>query len=363
MANNVHAQATSTSVLDVPVIAPGHDFETVTEAVAQIPLSKRTPLGWVFGFLIGLALLGALQMALGKLVLTGIGIWGINVPVGWGFDIINFVWWIGIGHAGHADLRHPAAVPAGLAHVDQPLRRGDDLFAVACAAIFPLFHTGRPWLAAYWLLPYPEHHGAVAAVPQPAHLGRVRGHHLRDGLDRVLVRRHDARHGDDARPGRLVGQAQGLRHPVARLARVGPSLAPLRGGLAAARRSVHAAGAVGAHRGELRLRGLGAARLARHHLPAVLRGRRHLRRLRDGADAGDSAARRLQARGLHHDAPHRQHGQGHAGDGPDRGLRLRDGGVLRLVQREPVRALHDLEPHDRPLCLVVLDADCHATPG
>jgi Ni/Fe-hydrogenase subunit HybB-like protein len=156
MANNVHAQATSTAVLDAPVIAPGHDFETVTEAVAQIPLAKRTPLGWVFGFLIGFALLMGLQMALGKLVLTGIGIWGNNVPIGWAFDIINFVWWIGIGHAG-------TLISAILLLFRQQWRMSISrfaeamtIFAVACAAIFPIFHTGRPWLAAYWLFPYPN---------------------------------------------------------------------------------------------------------------------------------------------------------------------------------------------------------------
>jgi Ni/Fe-hydrogenase subunit HybB-like protein len=151
MANNVHAQS-STAVMG-PVIAPGHDFETVTEAVAQIPLSKRTPLGWVFGFLLAFGLLMGLQLALGKLVLTGIGIWGNNVPVGWAFDIINFVWWIGIGHAG-------TLISAILLLFRQQWRMSISrfaeamtIFAVACAAIF---HTGRPWLAAYWLFPYPN---------------------------------------------------------------------------------------------------------------------------------------------------------------------------------------------------------------
>src|SRR5690606_38020699 len=83
MANNVHGHATSTATLApglVPVIGPGHDFETVTEAVSQIPLAKRTPLGWVFGFLIGLSLLMLLQASLGYLVVKGIGIWGTNIP-------------------------------------------------------------------------------------------------------------------------------------------------------------------------------------------------------------------------------------------------------------------------------------------
>ncbi|HTM29991.1 MAG TPA: NrfD/PsrC family molybdoenzyme membrane anchor subunit [Vicinamibacterales bacterium] len=155
MANNVHAQSTATAVIE-PIVAPGHDFETVTEAVAQIPLAKRTPLGWVFGFLLAFAGLMGLQLALGKLVLVGVGIWGNNVPVGWAFDIINFVWWIGIGHAG-------TLISAILLLFRQQWRMSISrfaeamtLFAVACAAIFPLFHTGRPWLAAYWLFPYPN---------------------------------------------------------------------------------------------------------------------------------------------------------------------------------------------------------------
>jgi molybdopterin-containing oxidoreductase family membrane subunit len=163
MANHAHLQAASTAVLENPVIAPGHDFGTITETVAQIPLAKRTPLGWVFGFLIGFTLLMGLQAALGHLVLTGVGIWGNNVPVGWAFDIINFVWWIGIGHAG-------TLISAILLLFKQQWRMSISrfaeamtIFAVACAAIFPIFHTGRPWLAAYWLFPYPN---AMGLWPQ-----------------------------------------------------------------------------------------------------------------------------------------------------------------------------------------------------
>ena len=156
MANNVHAQGGSAGVLDVPVIAPGHDLESVTETVAQIPLSKRTPLGWVFGFLVGFTLLMGLTTALSWLVLRGVGIWGNNVPVAWAFDIINFVWWIGIGHAG-------TLISAILLLFKQQWRMSISrfaeamtIFAVMCAAIFPIFHTGRPWVAAYWLFPYPN---------------------------------------------------------------------------------------------------------------------------------------------------------------------------------------------------------------
>src|SRR5262249_40993441 len=93
--------------------------------------------------------------ALGYLVTKGIGIWGNNVPVGWGFDIINFVWWIGIGHAG-------TLISAILLLLKQEWRtsinrfaEGVTLFALASAGIYPLIHTGRPWLA-YWLFPYPN---------------------------------------------------------------------------------------------------------------------------------------------------------------------------------------------------------------
>jgi molybdopterin-containing oxidoreductase family membrane subunit len=161
MANDVHLQTQSTGVLapgfgGPPVIAPGHDFETVTEAVAQIPLAKRTPLGWVFGFVIGVSLLMGLNLALGYLLLQGVGIWGTNIPVGWAFPIVNFVWWIGIGHAG-------TLISAILLLFKQQWRMSISrfaeamtIFAVMCAAIFPVIHTGRPWLAAYWLFPYPN---------------------------------------------------------------------------------------------------------------------------------------------------------------------------------------------------------------
>src|SRR5688500_2552327 len=97
-----------------------------------------------------------LLVSVAWLFMRGIGIWGINVPVAWGFAIINFVWWVGIGHAG-------TLISAILLLFRQEWRTSINrfaeamtLFAVACAAMFPLLHTGRPWLAAYWLFPYPN---------------------------------------------------------------------------------------------------------------------------------------------------------------------------------------------------------------
>ena len=149
------------------VIAPGHTFDSVTEKISAVVLKKRTPLGWFFGFAIAFALLMLLNLTIGNLLMTGIGIWGNNIPVGWAFDIINFVWWIGIGHAG-------TLISAILLLFRQQWRTSINrfaeamtLFAVACAAMFPLLHTGRPWLAAYWLFPYPNTMGLSPQFRSP----------------------------------------------------------------------------------------------------------------------------------------------------------------------------------------------------
>ncbi len=140
----------------VPVLAPGHSYRSMTDKLVGIVFSKNTPTAWFVFMAVGFTLLTVLTVSLCYLVLKGIGIWGNNVPVGWAFDIINFVWWIGIGHAG-------TLISAILLLFKQDWRTSINrfaeamtLFAVACAAIFPIFHTGRPWLAAYWLFPYPN---------------------------------------------------------------------------------------------------------------------------------------------------------------------------------------------------------------
>src|SRR4026208_1295855 len=83
-------------------ITPGHTFDSVTAVIRHTVLNKKTPIGWFLGFAIAFALLMVLNMTIGNLLMTGIGIWGNNIPVGWAFDIINFVWWIAIGQAGNA---------------------------------------------------------------------------------------------------------------------------------------------------------------------------------------------------------------------------------------------------------------------
>jgi molybdopterin-containing oxidoreductase family membrane subunit len=138
------------------LIAGEHTFGSVTEKIASLTLTRRTPLWWFAGFAVSFLLFMGLLWAVVNLLFRGIGVWGPNVPIGWGFDIINLVWWIGIGHAG-------TLISAILLLLRQPWRTSINrfaeamtLFAVACAVFYPIFHTGRPWLAAYWLFPYPN---------------------------------------------------------------------------------------------------------------------------------------------------------------------------------------------------------------
>ncbi|HTO77016.1 MAG TPA: NrfD/PsrC family molybdoenzyme membrane anchor subunit [Thermoanaerobaculia bacterium] len=137
------------------ILAPGYSFTSVTDKIASIALSRRTPWQWFLGALTGFALTMVLLASLSYLFVKGVGIWGVNQPVGWGFAILNFVWWIGIGHAG-------TLISAILLLLRQPWRNSINrfaeamtIFAVACAGIYPLIHVGRPWLA-YWLIPYPN---------------------------------------------------------------------------------------------------------------------------------------------------------------------------------------------------------------
>ncbi|HEX5220558.1 MAG TPA: NrfD/PsrC family molybdoenzyme membrane anchor subunit [Verrucomicrobiae bacterium] len=130
-------------------------YESVTDTIGAIVLTKKHPRSWLVGFTIGFALLMLFLVAVAWLLLKGVGIWGINIPVAWGFAIVNFVWWIGIGHAG-------TFISAILLLLHQKWRTSINrfteamtLFAVACAAMFPLLHLGRPWLF-FWLIPYPD---------------------------------------------------------------------------------------------------------------------------------------------------------------------------------------------------------------
>ena len=153
MADEPHSQLLPAQA---PIVGGRHDFATVTDKISSVVLTQKTPRGWFVAVAFSASLMLMLFFSLAVLVTKGVGIWGINIPVAWGFDIINFVWWIGIGHAG-------TLISAILLLLRQEWRTSINrfaeamtLFAVSCAAIYPLFHTGRPWLAAYWLMPYPN---------------------------------------------------------------------------------------------------------------------------------------------------------------------------------------------------------------
>ncbi|MGE0405159.1 MAG: NrfD/PsrC family molybdoenzyme membrane anchor subunit [Candidatus Korobacteraceae bacterium] len=138
-----------------PVLEPGHTFGSLTDKILGIVLTPQTPLFWFVAVGVAGLVTGIFLYATAYLLYWGTGVWGVNIPVGWGFAIVNFVWWIGIGHAG-------TLISAILLLLRQSWRNSINrfaeamtLFAVVCAGMFPVLHTGRPWLA-YWLLPYPN---------------------------------------------------------------------------------------------------------------------------------------------------------------------------------------------------------------
>jgi Ni/Fe-hydrogenase subunit HybB-like protein len=148
-----------------PLIAPGYTSATVTDKISAVVL-RGTPRWWFAAFGAAFLLVMLFLFTLGHLFLKGVGIFGVNVPVGWGWDITNFVWWIGIGHAG-------TLISAILLLLRQEWRNSINrfaeamtLFAVACAAVYPVVHLGRPWVM-HWLFPYPSTMGVWPQFRSP----------------------------------------------------------------------------------------------------------------------------------------------------------------------------------------------------
>ena len=136
------------------IIDPALNYESINQKITQAVLGPAVK-GWGQGLAISVALLCLLLVSLGWLFYRGIGIWGNNNPVGWAFDIINFVWWVGIAHAG-------TFISAILLLCKQKWRMSISrfseamtLFSVACAGMFPVIHLGRPDRM-YWLFPLPN---------------------------------------------------------------------------------------------------------------------------------------------------------------------------------------------------------------
>src|ERR671914_65622 len=149
-----------------PVVAPELTFASVTDKISSIVLKRKTPIWWFLGFAVSFILFQLMLLTITNLLFVGIGLWGVNIPVAWGMDILNFVWWIGIGHAG-------TLISAILLLLRQKWRTSINrfaeamtLFAVAQAGMFPIMHLGRPWLA-YWLFLYPNTMGVWPQFRSP----------------------------------------------------------------------------------------------------------------------------------------------------------------------------------------------------
>jgi Ni/Fe-hydrogenase subunit HybB-like protein len=140
---------------EIGVLRPGWGYDSVSDKIANLVLTRPVRWPWMTAFLF--TFLGVLVFfgGMAYLFAVGVGIWGVNIPVAWGFAIGNFVWWIGIGHAG-------TFISAVLLLLRQKWRTSINrfaeamtLFAAGIAGIFPILHLGRPWFF-YWLIPYPN---------------------------------------------------------------------------------------------------------------------------------------------------------------------------------------------------------------
>jgi Ni/Fe-hydrogenase subunit HybB-like protein len=149
------ADETTQAIYTPPAELASPSSNWVTEKISSLVLTPHTPIEWILTFCTTFIGTLVLLFAIAWLIIRGIGIWGVNIPVAWGFAIVNFVWWIGIGHAG-------TLISAILLLLHQAWRQSINrfaeamtLFAVMCAGIFPLLHLGRPWFF-YWIAPYPN---------------------------------------------------------------------------------------------------------------------------------------------------------------------------------------------------------------
>lgn len=130
-------------------------YESVSAKIAGTVLDRRHPRAWWIGAGIAFLLLLGLLYGITVLFAYGVGVWGIDIPVAWGFAIVNFVWWIGIGHAGTLISAILLLLLQKWRNSINRLAEAMTLFAVGCAGLFPLLHLGRPWVF-YWMLPYPN---------------------------------------------------------------------------------------------------------------------------------------------------------------------------------------------------------------
>ena len=141
------------------LIANDKSFSQISREIT-VPLNERTPLWWYFAILVSLGMFGFGIYCKYVTVSTGIGTWGVNNSIAWGWAIINFVWWIGIGHAGTAFSIFLLILRQKWRTSINRAAEAMTVAAVMCAALFPLLHMGRPWLA-FYIFPYPNTRGPL----------------------------------------------------------------------------------------------------------------------------------------------------------------------------------------------------------
>ena len=142
------------SLRPVPMTAGPVSLEGLDDQVLS-PVERKPPRAWFIAFALTTAVMLLGLGLIGYTIATGIGVWGNNIPVAWGFDIINFVFWVGIGHAGTLISAILLLFRARWRNAISRSAEAMTIFAVICALIFPLIHIGRPWLG-FWLFPYPN---------------------------------------------------------------------------------------------------------------------------------------------------------------------------------------------------------------
>jgi molybdopterin-containing oxidoreductase family membrane subunit len=137
-----------------PTLPPDQSLGDVTDQLARIPLHFPTRRRWLIALAIASLLLFLLFVSAFVLFGRGVGIWGLDIPVNWAFAIHNYVWWLGIGHAGTLISALLLLLGSDWRNSLNRFAETMTLFAVICAGIYPVLHLGRPWYV-YWMLPYP----------------------------------------------------------------------------------------------------------------------------------------------------------------------------------------------------------------
>ena len=148
-------QAAAEGIYPPALVQGRDDFASLTETICRVTEAKRPPRAWYLIFGVALALLGMLGAVIIHLIMKGVGVWGNNQPVAWAWPIVNFVFWVGIGHAGTLISAILFLFRQGWRTAINRFSEAMTIFAVICAGLFPAIHVGRIWFI-YWVFPIPN---------------------------------------------------------------------------------------------------------------------------------------------------------------------------------------------------------------